>query len=148
MRHKIKTLVIRTETNIQRNDLLISRNEVECRSIIDRLQHLSAEMIALNQLIISLYPSGNVSKEKILSAQRRQAVIKRKIAELRMEVSQGEVEIRKLELIKVNLMEKRVTLQKKLNKYQHLSTVERHKKMLRDACIEQNEIEERVSWLH
>lgn len=146
MRHKINALIVRSDFNIQRNDLLSARNEIAYRELNSRIHNIEQEMSALVNFSRSLYPKGEVNKEKILAIQRRQGGLKRKLANMKMETSQIGIECKKCEQERVTLSEKRKMLLKKMDKYKYLHMVERREKRLKDARIEESEIEERVSW--
>ncbi|EPF14999.1 MULTISPECIES: surface presentation of antigen type M protein [Cedecea] len=146
MRHKIKALIVRSEFNIQRNDLLIAKNESVHRSLSAQINKAYEEMSAIVALMKNLYPNGILNKEKLLAIQRRQGALKRKLAEMKMQSSQLEHQQEDCERQKSSLVEKRKILLRKMDKYQYLCTAERKQKRLREARIEESETEERISW--
>lgn len=146
MHRKIKTLITRSEFNIQRSDFLLLKKENEHRILSLKIEHLSDEMQAIAQLGRSLYPSGEINKEKLFGIQRRQAALKRKVAELKMQQSQIILEKESCEKEKVIIADKRKALLRQMDKYEYLFKLERKKKRLKDARVEESEIEERVSW--
>ncbi|WP_156484903.1 hypothetical protein [Erwinia sp. ErVv1] len=147
MRLNIKNLMVRSELKIEMNDLLLARNESEHRTITTRIDSIREEMIALVNLSRSLYPTGELTREQLLSIQRRQGGIKRKLADMKMQKAQISLELEACQQEKVELSDKRKSLIRKKDKYSYLHTTERHKKRLKDARIEESETEERISWL-
>ncbi|WP_345829419.1 hypothetical protein AAGR22_20960 [Erwinia sp. HDF1-3R] len=147
MRHNIKNLLVRSEYKIEINTLLLARNESEYRIINTRIDSINEEMIALVNLSRSLYPTGVLTREQLLSIQRRQGVLKTKLAYMKMQIAQIFIEREACQQEKVNLSEKRKLLIRKKDKYSYLHMTERHKKRLIDARIEESETEERISWL-
>ncbi|MDA8491733.1 hypothetical protein, partial [Kluyvera sp. Awk 3] len=88
MRRKIHSLIVRSEFKLQQNDFLIAKNESEHKSLSSKIAHIHQEMNAVQSLSQSLYPQGVLNKEKLLAIQRRQGALKRKLADMRMQVSQ------------------------------------------------------------
>lgn len=146
MRHKINALIVRSEFNIQRNDVLIAKNENIHRSLVAQINKAYEEMSAIVTLMRSLYPNGLLNKEKLLAIQRRQGALKRKLAEMKMQSSQLEHQQEDCEKQKSSLVEKRKVLLRKMDKYQYLCASERKKKRLKEARIEESDTEERISW--
>ncbi|WP_279051165.1 hypothetical protein [Cedecea davisae] len=146
MRHKINALIVRSEFNLQRNDLLIAKNESVHRSLVAQINRIYEEISAIITLMKGLYPNGVLNKEKLLAIQRRQGALKRKLAEMKMQSSQLEHQQEDCEKQKKTLAEKRKILLKKMDKYQYLCTAERKQRRLREARVEESETEERISW--
>lgn len=147
MHRKIKMLIARSEFNIQRNDLVLLKIESEYRELCLQIEHLTDEIQAITQLGRSLYPHGEINKEKLFGIQRRQAALKRKVADLKMQQAQIVLDKENCEKEKNVATTKRAGLLRQMDKYEYLFKLERQKKRIKDARIEESEIEERVSCL-
>lgn len=146
MRRKIHSLIVRSEFKLQQNDFLIAKNESEHKSLSSKIAHIHQEMNAVQSLSQSLYPQGVLNKEKLLAIQRRQGALKRKLADMRMQVSQILLDKERCEKDKEMLCEKKKIFLKKIDKYDFLRVRERRERLLREVRMEESEIEERVSW--
>lgn len=143
---KIKALLAYSHLNITRNEVLQNKKVSEHRDIVRREDSLAQEIVAIKQLSQSLYPGGVTNKEKLFAIQRRQGALKRDLADKKMQVSQMAMAREHCEKEKALISEQRKQLERKINKYQWLNSIERKKKRLKDARIEEYEIEERISW--
>ena len=146
MRRKIHSLIVRSEFKLQQNDFLIAKNESEHKSLSSKIAHIHQEMNAVQSLSQSLYPQGVLNKEKLLAIQRRQGALKRKLADMRMQVSQILLDKERCEKDNAMLCEKKKIFLKKIDKYDFLRVRERRERQLREVRMEESEIEERVSW--
>jgi len=146
LRRKINSLIVRSEFKLQQNDFLIAKNESKHKSLVSKISDIHQDMNAVKSLSQSLYPQGVLNKEKLLAIQRRQGVLKRKLADMKMQVSQVILEKERCEKDKETLFEKKKLFLKKIDKYDFLRVRERRERRLRDVRIEESEIEERVSW--
>ncbi|MFP2240064.1 hypothetical protein ACLEUK_21615 [Pseudescherichia vulneris] len=146
MRRKIHSLIVRSEFKLQQNDFLIAKNESEHKSLSSKIADFHQEMDAVKSLSQSLYPQGVLNKEKLLAIQRRQGVLKRKLADMKMQVSQVLLDKERCETDKETLSEKKKLFLKKIDKYHFLRMRERRERRLREVRMEESEIEERVSW--
>lgn len=146
MRRKINSLIVRSEFKLQQNDFLIAKNESKHKRLVSKISDIHQDMNAVKSLSQSLYPQGVLNKEKLLAIQRRQGVLKRKLADMKMQVSQVILEKERCEKDKETLCEKKKLFLKKIDKYDFLRVRERRERRLRDVRIEESEIEERVSW--
>ncbi|CNF34888.1 hypothetical protein [Yersinia kristensenii] len=143
---KIRALIVHSELTIQRTDRLFSKKDQEHRNILSRLVSLGEETEAIIKLSRSLYPSGEINKDKLFGIQRRQGALKRKLADIKMQTSQIILERDNCENEKYDIAERRKKLNKKMNKYQYLQNAERKQKQRKDTRIEEYETEERLSW--
>ena len=146
MQRKIKSLIAKTELNINLNDRLIFKNEKNQQQIIKEIEAYRQEISALGTMIKGLYLSGTVDKSGIYIARRRQAAFRRKIANLEMQIGQKKILLEKNVKEKQELVQKKKALQKKIDKYDHMVKILRQKKRLKELCIEEADTEEKLSW--
>lgn len=146
MRRKINSLILRSEFKLQQNDFLIAKNKRENITLGGKIADIHQEMNAIKSLSRSLYPQGVLSKDKLLTIQRRQGALKRKLADMKMQVSQVVLERERCEKDREILSEKKKVFLRKLEKYDFLKMREHRERRLRDVRLEESEIEERVSW--
>lgn len=146
MRRKIHSLIVRSEYKLQQNDFLIAKNKSEHQTLCSKIADIHQQIKAVKSLSQSLYPQGVLNKDKLLAIQRRQGALKRKLADMKMQVSQVLLEKERCEKDKEMLVEKKKIFLNKIEKYYFLEIRERRERRLRDVRMEESEIEERVSW--
>lgn len=146
MLREMKTLVGHVALKIQRNEVLLNRKKIEHNILITQIDMFEKEILAIEKLSRSLYPGGDTDKAKIFSIQRRQGSLKRKLADIKVQKSQKELEQEKCEQERQAVFEKRKQLDRKIKKYELLQKQMRKNKRISDARMEDNEIEERISW--
>lgn len=146
MLREMKTLVGHVALKIQRNDVLLNRKKSEHNTLITQIDTFEKEISAIEMLSRSLYPGGETNKAKIFAIQRRQGALKRKLADIKVQKSQKMLEQEKCEQERLAIFEKRKLLDRKIKKYESLQQQARKNKRISDAKIEDNEIEERISW--
>ncbi len=146
MLREMKTLVGHVALKIQRNDVLLNRKKNEHNTLITQIDSFEKEISAIEMLSRSLYPEGETNKAKIFAIQRRQGALKKKLADIKVQKSQKILEQEKCEQERLAIFEKRKLLDRKIKKYESLQHQVRKNKRIRDAKIEDNEIEERISW--
>lgn len=146
MRRKIHSLIVHSEYKLQQNDFLIAKNKSEHKTLCGKIADIHQQMKAVKSLSQSLYPQGILNKDKLLAVQRRQGALKRKLADMKMQVSQVLLEKERCEKDKEMLVEKKKIFLNKIEKYYFLEMKERRERRLRDVRMEESEIEERVSW--
>lgn len=143
---KVKALIAYSDVNIKRNNVLKSKKENEYQDIVAREDFLAQEIMAINKLSQGLYSCGVTNKERLFAIQRRQSTLKRKLADINMQVSQMVMAREHCEKEKRIIAERSKQLDRKMNKYQRLMGIERKKIRAKDVRIEEYEIEERISW--
>lgn len=100
----------------------------------------------MTEMIGELDPSGELDKAELLMLRKRQAVFRKKIANLDMQIAQKKGELQTAEKEKERLITIRIFLHKKIDKYQKLLAILRQRKRLRDLYSEETDTEEKLSW--
>lgn len=146
MLREMNTLVGHVALTIQRNDVLLNRKKAEQKTLVIQINMFEKEVSAIEKLSRSLYPGGETNKAKIFAIQRRQGALKRKLADIKVQKSQKMLEQDKCEQERQIIFEKIKQLNRKIKKYESLQSKIKKNKRIRDIRIEDNEIEERISW--
>ncbi|WP_380178185.1 hypothetical protein [Kalamiella sp. sgz302252] len=146
MQRKIKSLIAKTELNIDLNEQLFFKNEKSRKKIINEIEAFRQEISALAMMIEGLYLSGVVDKSTIHIARRRQAVFRRKIANIEVQIGQKKLLLEQNEKEKEALVQKKKDLRKKIDKYDYIVKYLRQKKRFKELSIEEADTEEKLSW--
>lgn len=147
MLHSLISLNKRFDQKIKINDTLIESNQNRIKAASEKIK-VFMEKISSNEILIyTLLPSGEISKSKLSAIQRRQSILKRSIADIKLHIAKLSSDIKEYEILDMELKNKRACLIRKINKYEFFKCKLKREMYQRVVSREEAENEERISWL-
>ena len=146
MDYKLNLLIYRLNHHVKKNEIQYLNNERERQKILDSIDDLITKIKDTVNLTNNLYTVGQLSKAELFSIQTKHAVLRNKLAEMKMQDAKMKTKLIVYDEKQAKLTQERAALYRRMNKYESLHRLECKNKRLRGARIEDIEVEEQVSW--
>lgn len=146
MDYKFSILIYRLNHHVKKNEIQYLNNERERQKILDSIDSLINKIKETINLTKNLYTIGQLNRTELFSIQMKHAVLKNKLAEMKMQDAQMKTKLITYDEKQAVLSQERAALYRRMNKYENLHRLECKNKRLRGARIEDIEVEEQISW--
>jgi hypothetical protein len=141
----ISLLISRCDSNMRRNDALLIKQERQQLAIAQKVAVLQQQIQAIGQMRDGLHAQGELTREKLFALQRRQAGLRRKIAELKLQQSQQLKQQEESSKLQEQMLINKRKLLRQSNKYRYLYDRGKQQQRIIQRWAEENEIEETIS---
>lgn len=145
--HNITLLLGGYETKILRQQHEIFNLGNKLKNIQEKITTLSSQLQGMKSLLKNIQPQNKkLSRAEFFTLQRKQSVVRRRIANTVLEIGQQQLAMTNLKKEILQARELHKQLQRQTDKYRDLQMVERVKINRARASQEELDIEEMIAW--